>query len=139
LSKVGEKKIIRGVAMSDKQLKVNSAITFFYYKDTEKANLFYQDVMGFELAVDQGWSKIYRIKDNAFMGVVDESKGAHHANEIKPVELTLIVDDPDAWYSYLISKGVQPINEPHTVESMKLRMFLLHDPEGYLIEIQKFL
>jgi catechol 2,3-dioxygenase-like lactoylglutathione lyase family enzyme len=125
--------------MNEKNLKVNSAITFFYYKDTEKANQFYQDVMGFELAVDQGWSKIYRIVDNAFMGVVDESKGAHRANEIKPVELTLVVDDPDAWHTYLLNKGIKPISEPRNVESMNLRMFLLHDPEGYLIEIQKFL
>lgn len=118
---------------------VKELITFFYYKDLEKATRFYQEIMGFELVVDQGFARIFRVAGNAYMGVVDEQKGAHRANSIKPVELTVIVADPDAWYDYLISKGIQPISEPKTLEAMKLRMFLLHDPEGYLIEIQKFL
>lgn len=119
--------------------EIKELITFFYYKDLELARKFYQEVMGFELVIDQGFAKIFKVANNAFMGIVDEKKGAHRANPIKPVELTVIVPDPDEWYRYLLSKGVQPICEPKTMESMKLRMFLLHDPEGYLIEIQKFL
>jgi predicted enzyme related to lactoylglutathione lyase len=125
--------------VKDQKLKINAAITFFYYKNVERANDFYGKIMGFDLYIDQGWSKIYKISENAFLGVVDERKGAQRANEIKPVELTLVVDDPDAWYTYLCTQDVEIINEPHTLEELSLRMFLLHDPEGYLIEIQKFL
>lgn len=119
--------------------EVKELITFFYYEDLEKAAKFYQEVMGFELVVDQGFAKIFKVANSAYMGVVDEKKGAHRANPIKPVELTVIVSDPDAWYVYLKEKGIQPISEPRTIEALNLRMFLLNDPEGYLIEIQKFL
>ena len=37
------------------------AITFLYYRDLPRAMAFYEDVLGLELAIDQGWSKIYRI------------------------------------------------------------------------------
>lgn len=118
---------------------INAAITFFYYKDTRKANHFYREVLGLTLAIDQDWSKIYKVSEGAFVGVVDESKGAQRANEIKPVELTLLVEDVDAWYQYLREQDVEILSEPKTLEDLQLRMFLIHDPEGYLIEIQKFL
>jgi len=119
--------------------EVNELITFFYYEDLEKAAKFYQEVMGFELVIDQGFAKIFKVANSAYMGVVDEKKGAHRANPIKPVELTVIVSDPDAWYVYLKEKGIEPISEPRTLDELNLRMFLVNDPEGYLIEIQKFL
>jgi hypothetical protein len=52
--------------------------------------------------------------------------------------LTLAVNNVDAWYAYLKSKGVETVNEPHDYTALNLRLFLLYDPEGYLIEIQKF-
>jgi hypothetical protein len=33
---------------------------------------------------------------------------------------------------------VKTLNEPHDDKTLNLRIFLLHDPEGYVIEIQKF-
>lgn len=119
--------------------EVKELITFFYYQDVERAARFYREIMGFELVIDQGFAKIFRVANSAYMGVVDEHKGAQRAHPNKPVELTVIVSDPDAWYAYLRAKGVQPLSEPRTLEALNLRMFLLHDPEGYLIEIQQFL
>ena len=118
---------------------VRSQITFLYYRDFDRAVRFYQDVMGFELVVDQGWSKIFRVAGEAFMGVVDERRGFHKASPAKPVMLTLSVDDTDAWYRYLKAQGAQTLSEPHDVAELNLRLFLLQDPEGYVIEIQKFL
>ena len=119
--------------------EVTELITFFYYHDVEQAARFYRDIMGFELVIDQGFAKIFRVANSAYLGVVDEKKGAQRAHPVKPVELTVIVSDPDAWYAYLQEKGVQPVSEPRTLEPLHLRMFLLHDPEGYLVEVQKFL
>jgi catechol 2,3-dioxygenase-like lactoylglutathione lyase family enzyme len=127
--------------MTDKLARpeVKELITFFYYEDVDRAACFYQEIMGFELAIDQGFAKIFRVAQNAYLGVVDEKKGAQRAHPQKPVELTVIVSDPDAWYAYLLARGMQPLSAPRTLEALNLRMFLLHDPEGYLIEIQKFL
>jgi predicted enzyme related to lactoylglutathione lyase len=118
--------------------EVEGLITFFYYKDLSKAAKFYEEIMGFELAVDQQWSKIYRVAENAYLGCVDGNVGYHKPSEIKPVMLTVIVDDPDAWYRHFKKNNVETINEPHDDEELNLRIFLLKDPEGYVIEIQKF-
>ena len=118
---------------------VEGMITFLYYKDLAKVAEFYEKVMGFELTVDQGWAKIYKTSGNAHIGIVDEKRGYHKANAIKPVEITLVVPDVDAWYQYLVAKGVKTLNEPHDAQELKIRLFLLQDPEGYVIEIQKFL
>ena len=118
--------------------RVEGLITFLYYNDLEKAASFYEDVMGFELTVNQGWAKIYRVTDGAHIGVVDEKRGYHRAGPAKPVMITLVVPDVNAWYRYLREKGVETLNEPRDIEELGLRAFLLEDPEGYVIEIQKF-
>jgi len=69
---------------------------------------------------------------------VDGNVGYHKPNKIKPVMLTVVVDDPDAWYSHFKKHGVETLSEPHDDKEMGLRIFLLEDPEGYIIEIQKF-
>jgi lactoylglutathione lyase len=114
------------------------AITFFYYDDLAKAAEFYEKVMGFQLVQDQRWAKIYRINDSSYVGCVDGSVGYHKPSDDKPVMLTVVVDDPDAWYTHLREHGVETLNEPHDDEELNLRIFLLEDPEGYVIEIQKF-
>ena len=118
---------------------VEGMITFLYYKDLAAAAEFYEQVMGFELTVDQGWAKIYRTGGNAHIGLVDETRGYHKASPIKPVMLTLIVPDVDEWYRRLQANGIPTLSQPHDVEEIRIRAFLLKDPEGYVIEIQRFL
>jgi lactoylglutathione lyase len=121
------------------QFEIEGLITFLYYKDLPKVARFYEDVLGLELVKDQGFAKIYKVAGQAFLGIVDETRGYHKANPIKPVEITMVVSDVDAWYDRIRSKGVETINEPHHIEAVNIRAFLLQDPEGYVIEIQKFL
>jgi hypothetical protein len=52
--------------------------------------------------------------------------------------LTVEVDHSDAWYSHFKKHGIEILSEQHDVVDMGLRIFLLEDPEGYIIEIQKF-
>lgn len=118
--------------------EAKGAITFFYYKDLARAVEFYDKVMGFKLVQDQRWAKIYRVNGDAYMGCVDGSIGYHKPSDEKPVMLTVIVDDPDAWYEHFKKHKVETLNEPHDDKELNLRIFLLRDPEGYVIEIQKF-
>ena len=118
--------------------EASGLITFLYYEDLEKAAKFYGEVMGFELTTDQRWSKIFKVAENAYVGCVDGKVGYHKPNPAKPVMLTVVVDDPDAWYEHFKAHGVETLNEPHDDKELNLRIFLLKDPEGYVIEIQKF-
>ena len=118
---------------------VKGLIPWLYYRDLPKAMEFYQDVMGFEMVVDQGWSKIYRIRDGAYIGLVDERHGYHRASDDKPVIVCLNVHDADAWYEKLKEKGVELEEQPKESERLRIKVFMLRDPEGYVIEIQESL
>lgn len=117
---------------------VDGLITFLYYEDLEEAVSFYEDVMGFEKTVDQGWAKIYRVAGVAHVGLVDGRRGYHRPSPAKPVMITVVVQDVDEWYRYLRGKGVETLSEPKDHPEIDIRAFLLEDPEGYVIEIQRF-
>jgi predicted enzyme related to lactoylglutathione lyase len=85
---------------------VNLTITFFYYRNLAAAMRFYEDVMGFALAIDQEWSKIYRIGGDAHVGLVDEARGMNKWAPVKPVQLCIRVPDVDAWYDYAKARAI---------------------------------
>lgn len=114
-------------------------ITFIYFVDLPRAMKFYENVLGLELEIDQGWSKIYRVTPNGYVGLVDEARGSHRANAIKPVQICLRVADVDAWYAYIESVGVSVLRPPRSNQELKIRAFVFNDPEGYQIEIQSAL
>jgi predicted enzyme related to lactoylglutathione lyase len=115
---------------------VQLAITFLYYRDLPRAMRFYEDVMGFRLAIDQGWSKIYRIAEGAHVGLVDESRGMHRAADEKPVQLCIRVADADAWRAHAAAHGVTGLSDIFDSAALGIRAFVFDDPEGYQIEVQ---
>lgn len=119
--------------------QVDKLITFLYYKDLAAAMRFYEDVLGFSVAIDQGWCKIYNISSDGYVGLVDESRGSHKANPIKPVQICLRVPDVDAWHAYLKECDVEGLTTPRSIDELKIRVFVFYDPEGYQIEIQSTL
>jgi predicted enzyme related to lactoylglutathione lyase len=115
---------------------VELAITFFYYRDLPAAIRFYEAVMGLRLAIDQGWSKIYRISGQAHLGLVDEARGMHRSAPEKPVQLCIRVPDVDAWHRYATAQGVAGLSKLFVNEALGIRAFVFEDPEGYQIEVQ---
>ncbi|MGP9820681.1 VOC family protein [Salinarimonas sp. NSM] len=115
------------------------AITFLYYRDLPRAIAFYEDVMGFTLAIDQGWSKIYRMAGSAHVGLVDETRGMHRAADTKPVQVCIRVPDVDAWHAWAAAKGVAGLTAAKDSASLGIRAFVFDDPEGYQIEVQSAL
>ena len=119
--------------------RVDKLITFLYYRDLPAAMRFYEDVLGFSVAIDQGWCKIYRLSSDGYVGLVDETRGMHRANPIKPVQICMRVPDVDAWHGYLKSFGLKGLSDLKSNEELKIRAFVCFDPEGYQIEIQSTL
>jgi len=119
-------------------LKIDGLITFLYYEDLEKATKFYKDVMGLTVVIDQGFAKIFKLSENAHIGLVDGKKGSIRPSKDKPVMVTVVVPEVDTWYKHFKKLGVTTISEPHDENDLKLRQFMLKDPEGYIIEIQHF-
>ncbi len=112
------------------------AITFLYYRDLPAAMRFYEDVLGLPLAIDQGWSKIYRICAGAHVGLVDETRGMNKWAEAKPVQICIRVPDVDAWYGYAKDRKLDGLSELFDSDAIGIRAFVFRDPEGYQIEIQ---
>ncbi len=115
------------------------AITFQYYRDLPKAMAFYEDVMGFTLAIDQGWSKIYRIAGQAHIGLVDETRGMQKWAAQKTVQVCIRVPDVDAWHAWAASRSVANLTAPRDVPALGIRAFVFNDPEGYQVEVQSVL
>jgi catechol 2,3-dioxygenase-like lactoylglutathione lyase family enzyme len=116
---------------------VELTITFLYYRDLAKAEAFYRDVMGFDLAIDQqGLAKIMHIGGGAHVGLVDEAKGMNKWTAEKPVQLCIRVPDVDAWYSYVQELGLPGLSRLFVNDAIGIRAFVFDDPEGYQIEIQ---
>ena len=115
---------------------IDMNIVFIYFNDLAKAMDFYEDVLGFTLAIDQGWTKIYQSSTSGYIGLVDSKRGFHKASEIKPIILCFRVPDVDAWYTHLQSKGVPMLKDIKTSEELHIRAFLIEDPEGHTLEFQ---
>ncbi|NPD90010.1 MAG: VOC family protein [Asgard group archaeon] len=117
--------------------KVEKLITFIYYRDLQKGIEFYENFLGFPMEIDQGFCKIYRISDAGYIGIVDEKKGMHKWNEIKPVQICFRVPDVQAFYEYCKESNVDDLSEIFVNENLKIKAFVFNDPEGYQIEIQE--
>ena len=119
----------------NKQPQIHQQITFLYAIDLLETAAFYEDIMGFELVLDQKTCRIYRILSDAFLGICKRSN-----IEIDPgkVIFTIVTPEVDAWYEFLSDKGVNFEKPPLFNPQYKIYHCFIRDPNGYLIEIQRF-
>ncbi len=111
---------------------------FLYYADVEAATTFYTRTLGFAVAADYGFAKILRVAPTSFITLVDEAKGMHSASDPKTVAIALITDQLDAWWAYMKDQDVE-IRFPYDpVEGRPHHGFVAVDPEGYLLEFERF-
>ena len=111
---------------------------FLYYKDLASAKYFYNQTLGMEIVSDYGFAVTLRISHDAYMTLVDESKGMHRASEPKTVAIALLTDQLPEWYAYLQDKNV-PIKYTYKPKENNAHDgFVAIDPEGYLLEFEMF-
>jgi catechol 2,3-dioxygenase-like lactoylglutathione lyase family enzyme len=109
--------------------------TFLYTRDLEATAHFYEDLMGLQLALDQGDCRIYRIAENAFLGFCEREDAADNPGG---VILTIISEEVDRWHLFLREHDVVFEKEPTFNPEYEIYHCLLRDPNGYLVEIQRF-
>jgi catechol 2,3-dioxygenase-like lactoylglutathione lyase family enzyme len=114
---------------------IQSAITFLKTSDMEATTHFYTQVLGFRLALDQGGCRIFAIRPGAYIGFC-QTDGPTGSPE---VVFTLVLDDVDAACSAVEEAGGKVEVRPR--ENLKYNIYqcFIRDPNGYLIEIQRFL
>jgi catechol 2,3-dioxygenase-like lactoylglutathione lyase family enzyme len=111
---------------------------FYYYEDVEAAWAFYTEVLGFETVADYGFAKILRLAEASFLTLVDAEQGMHAADEPKSVTLAVVTEQVEEWYAYLSGAGVPMRAELNNQEGRPHDGFVAIDPEGYLLEFERF-
>lgn len=132
--------ITTSVGRRPAELGLKGTVTWMYYRDMEAIERFYEDVMGFEQVVDQGWAKVYQTSPTGFIGPVDEARGLHRFTEDKGVTVSFFTDDVDVWLDYLRTQEAFELRTPEILnESDKVRVIVGYDPENYFLELDTFL
>ncbi|MCY3780991.1 MAG: VOC family protein [Chloroflexi bacterium] len=117
-------------------MNVDAQITFIYTDDLPRSARFYEEVLGFELALDQGSCRIYRVVGGkAYIGICS---GASPPDAGAGIILTLVTADVDGWYNRIIATGWECEHPPRRNDAFDIYHFFLRDPSGYRIEIQRF-
>ncbi|MCA9958799.1 MAG: VOC family protein [Chloroflexota bacterium] len=111
-------------------------VTFLYTADLQETAVFYETILELPLILDQGACRIYRVGRSAFLGFCQHLSTNEKS---EGVILTLVSDDVDGWYAYLRQKGVVFEKAPTLNEKFNIYHCFLRDPNGYLLEIQRFL
>ena len=111
---------------------------FLYYKDLQKAGEFYTKTLGLELIADYQMAKILRVTADSYLILVDATKGMHTAEEPKTVALALLTDQLEEWYDYLKDQKVKIKYEFKSKAGSAHDGFVAIDPEGYLLEFERF-
>lgn len=110
-------------------------ITFLYTHDLAATARFYEHVMGMPLAVDQGDCRIYRVSRDGLVGFCQRAAALDVPTGII---ITFVTDDVDGWYVRLQARGICFDKPPELNLKYNIYHCFLRDPNGYLLEIQRF-
>ena len=117
-------------------MKTDYAITFFYYENIAPIAQFYEETLGFELVLDQGLARIYRVAPHSFFGIVDGNRGHLRHQPESAALFTIVAEDVVDWHAKLKAAGVPGLTEMQ--RGKYCDHFFFRDPGGYALEIQRF-
>jgi predicted enzyme related to lactoylglutathione lyase len=121
------------------ELTVQATVLWLYYQDIPAMESFYEELLGVDLLVDQGWAKVYEASRTGFVGLVDGERGLHNATEEKAVTVSFITSDVAAWFERAKKQELSLRTPDLTNESGRVSVFVGYDPEGYFLEWDTFL
>lgn len=119
-------------------LPIDEQITFLYTADLQTTARFYEDILGLRLSCDQRTCRIYHVTGRGFLGICQRDD-AQPDFQRRDIIITLVTPDVDGWYESLREKGVKFDKPPDENPHYRIYHCFLRDPNGYLIEIQRFL
>jgi catechol 2,3-dioxygenase-like lactoylglutathione lyase family enzyme len=117
------------------RVPVAQQITFLPTRDLTRTADFYERVLGFRLARDQGRCRIYHVAGTAYLGFCEATDVDQ---PMTGLTFTLVTDDVDGWCRRLAGEGVEIVKAPADNPPYRIYNAFVRDPNGYLIEIQRF-
>ncbi|MEH1854641.1 MAG: VOC family protein [Nostoc sp.] len=119
--------------------QIEQQITFFSTHNLNVSTEFYEKKLGFSLWLDQGTCRIYTVNGSAYLGLCEASeKSTPATNNQSSVIFTLVTEQVDEWFEYLKERGIDFEKPPTLNEKYNIYHCFFRDPDGYLIEIQRF-
>jgi catechol 2,3-dioxygenase-like lactoylglutathione lyase family enzyme len=115
------------------QTPFEQCVTFLYTADLAATAHFYTEVVGLPLVLDQGSCRIYRVSADGFLGFCERAGAAPSG-----VIVTLVTQDVDGWHARLCERGASIAQAPAFNPTYNIYHCFLRDPNGYLLEIQRF-
>lgn len=118
-------------------------LVFFYTRDLARTASFYEGTLGLTLVRDQGACRIYRVGASGVIGFCERASTPAQP-EGEPVGLptgvilTLVAADVDGWHDRLRAADVPIEHPPKHNPAYQIYHFFFRDPNGYLLEIQRF-
>ena len=111
-------------------------ITFLGTIDLKLTSDFYQNILGLTIYKDQDVCIIFNINSQSKIGFCTHIPVIY--GEKSPI-ITLVTDEVDEIYNKLIKRGVEIKEKPKKNQKFNIYHFFFNDPNGYTVEIQKFL
>lgn len=120
---------------TDARTPIQGQITFLPTDDLHATDAFYQGILGLPLVRDQGVCRIYATAAGAYMGFCDRGYAVPDAYR---VVLTVLVDDVHGAFERLRARGATVVSAPAHSERYAALTAFVRDPNGYLVELQRF-
>ena len=117
-------------------MKYDEFITFFGTRDLKVTSEFYQNILGLTLYKDQKICLIFNINEQSKIGFCEHIPVVY--DDKSPI-ITLVTEDVDSVYHKLVNNGISIEEKPKLNIKFNIYHFFFRDPNGYTIEIQRFL
>ncbi|MEM6428972.1 MAG: VOC family protein [Deinococcota bacterium] len=110
-------------------------VMFLPTDNLDAVSNFYETLLGLPLVRDQGLCRIFQTAPGAYIGFCNRE---YTIPTDYRVVITLLIDDVDGAYKVLKSQGIETENSPELSEQFNVYQFFVRDPNGYLVEVQRF-
>ncbi len=120
--------------MRHTNINIDSHIVFLATTDLRKTAEFYEVKLGLTLALDQGKCRIYQVSHEAYIGFCIKTE----MPSVEGVIVTIVTEQVDEYYDQLCARGVIFEKPPVYNAEYDIYHCFLRDPNGYLVEIQRF-
>lgn len=111
-------------------------LPFYGTEDLDSTTSFYRDVMGFEVVKDQGICMVFKMCSGAYVGFCTHMEKVQNP---KSVMISVLTDDVDGVSAHLDKCGFKAWKAPGLYETYNIYQAFHTDPNGYTVEIMKFL
>ncbi|MGI9598541.1 MAG: VOC family protein [Acidimicrobiales bacterium] len=117
------------------ELLNDALVVFIYVDDIERASRFYGGALGLDLVLEQAHCRIYKVSAGGFVGVC---AAGDRPTTPDGIVVTLVRDDVDEYCARLIAQGIELEQPPAANERFAIYNAFVRDPDGHLVEIQRF-